>query len=390
MKICIFTHTFPRFSGDTVAPFMGVLTDALAKLGHEVFVLTPFDEKIKAEEKGNYKLVTYKYIFPNRLHLLGYSKTLKGDRSMSVFGYILSPLLYFFGFLALFKLVRKEKIEVISSHWIIPNGFIASLVSKIIRVPFTVTIPGSDVYMGAKNFFFRWMVGVAAKNASYVVSDSSYYLQQLNNLGFYPDKTEIIRYGVDVDKFKLQTQKHVYPIILVVGRMVAKKGFVYLVKAMPEILKKIPEAKLIMVGDGEERSILEKMAKKLGVYENIDFAGMVSYTDLPSYYQKADIFVMPSIKDESGNIDASPVSMMEAMVSGTPVITTRFGGSGDLIIEGKTGYLVKEKNPGEIAQKVIKLLGTGIQRSAVRKVAVDNFSSEVIAGRYVDVFRSIL
>lgn len=401
MNICIFTHTFPRFSGDTAAPFMGELVNALAKKGHKIFVLTPFDEKIK-KQRRNYKLITYKYIFPKKLHILGYSKTLKGDKTMSMLSYLISPFLYVFGFVSLLKLVKQQKIDIVSSHWIIPNGFMAALVSKITKVPFTATIPGSDVYMGGKNFLFRWMVGFAARNANYTISDSPYYLKQLNDLGYYPDKTEIIRYGVNIGMFRPEKKdkkvlvslkiKSGSSVILAVGRMVAKKGFIYIIKAIPQVIKKIPDVRLVMIGNGEERKKLELLAEKLKIQSKVIFTGAISYNKLPKYFNLADVFVMPSIKDEKGNIDASPVTMMEAMACGVPVVATKFSGNKDLVIENKTGSMVREKDHVAIANSIIKLLSFKRKREMkrkVRKIAVENFSSGSVAKRYLDCFKKI-
>lgn len=402
MKICIFTHTFPRFTGDTAAPFMGELVDALALTGHQIVVLMPFDSGIK-RQKRRYKLVTYKYIFPESLHVLGYSRTLGGDRSMSLVGYFLSPFLYVFGFFALLRLVRKEKINLVSSHWIIPNGFIAALVSKLTNVPFTTTIPGSDVYMGGKNFLFRWMVGYAAGAANYVLSDSSHYFDQLHDLGYYPTKTKVIRYGVNMHKFKLEKKDMTIlkalgvdisrRIILACGRLVAKKGFIYLVRAMPYVLAKNKYAKLVIVGDGEERQNLEKEVVKLRLESKVIFAGTVPYDILAKYYNIADVFVMPSIKDAKGNLDASPVAMMEAMACGVPVVATKFAGSGDLFANTETGVLVREKDVKLIGEGIIKLLvTTNLKKSknTVRHVALSNFSTSIISDKYIETFNEVL
>lgn len=390
MKICLLTHTLPRFEGDPSAPFIHVLAQSLVSLGHKVTVLAPFDPEIDKNTKRTYKLVTYKYIFPEKLHILGYSHTLIGDKTMSLSSYLISPFLYVFGFFALLNLVKKTNPDVISSHWILPNGFIAALVSKITKVPFTVTIPGSDVYMAGKNFLFRLMAGFASNSASVVISDSKYYLGQLNSLGYFPIISNIIRYGVDIERFNIiKDIKSKTPIILGVGRMVAKKGFKYLVKAMVNIIKVIPKAELILVGDGEERVRLENMARKLNISSNIKFVGMIPYTKLSDYYSIANAFVMPSIKDEDGNIDASPVAMMEAMCMGIPVVATDLAGDSDLIIDGITGYMVRPKNVDGISESVIKLLKEKDNlkiRKKIREIAKLNFSSIVIAKKYTKCF----
>lgn len=305
-------------------------------------------------------------------------------------------------FFALLKLVKKEKIDIISSHWIVPNGFITSIVSLVSGVAFTTTIPGSDVYMGGRNFFFRAMVGFAAWRAGYVLSDSDHYLKQLNDLGFFPKKTRVIRYGVNMKKFKLGVRdKGILKklnisdsalIILAVGRMVSKKGFKYLVDAMPMVLSKMPKTKLVMVGDGEKKESLEKRVDELKIKNNVIFAGTISHDELSKYYSLADVFVMPSIKDEEGNLDASPVAMLEAMACGARVVATKFSGTIELVIEGETGSLVREKDSREIANSIISLL-TRRQvniRTKVRKIARENFSVEVVAKKYIDVFEDVL
>lgn len=403
MRLCIFTHTFPRFPGDTAAPFMGNIAEILAKFGHEVVVLVPFDRQLNTRVKRPYKLITYKYVFPDFLHTLGYSRTLEGDRKLKPIAYLLSPLLFFFGFFALLRLVKKEKIEVISSHWIIPNGFIAALVSKTTGTPFIVTIPGSDIYLGAKNKIFKWMVLFAAKAAHVVLSDNAQYLSQLFVLGFKPEITDIIPYGVDPEKFKPQPKdkkilsklglKITDPVVLCVGRLVAKKGFIYLVRAFPTVLKRIPNSKLLIVGEGSEKQQLVREIDKLNIGSSVIFAGTVPYDQLSKYYNIGDLFIMPSIKDENGNIDASPVAMMEAMACGTPVVATRFAATEEIIEDEETGFLVKEKDSRDLAKAIFTLLNKRrrtIITKKIREAAIHNFSTTAVAKKYTKVFELAL
>lgn len=404
MRICIFSHTFPRFPGDTSAPFMENLAKALADAGHKVFVLVPYDSKFQLDVKRNYTLVTYRYIFPDTLHILGYSRTFSEGRKISSVTYLVAPFMYLFGLVALWRLVRKENIDVINAHWLIPNGFITRIVSFITRVPYVASIPGADVRVGGQNEMFRRMVGVASLGANYVVSDSSHYILQLHKLGFYPKNVDLIRYGVDTKKFK-PTQKDVGilknmnfnrtgPIVLAVGRMVVQKGFIYLVRAFGYVVKKFPEAKLLFIGDGYERLKLESEAERLGITKSVIFTGTISYDSLSKYYNIADIFVMPSIRDKEGNTDASPVAMMEAMSCGVPVVATRFSGNEDLVIKGETGFLVKEKDDKQIANAIMGLISSRRRRyqvqKEVRNIAEKNFSIESVSRKYINIFKGVL
>lgn len=398
MKICIFTHTFPRFPGDTPAPFMENLANSLVELGHKVFVLAPYDTKFSLIAKRKYKLVTYRYSLLDSLHVLGYSREFDSSKNLRVITYFLAPLLILFGFIALIKLIRREKIEIVSAHWIIPSGFMAALATLIARIPFTVTIPGSDIYLGGKNLLFRSMIAFAAKRAFFVLSDNSHYLNQLTDLGINPKRTSIIVYGADARKFTPMPKdkkilkklgfKSNNQIILGVGRLVAKKGFIYLIRAMPSVFEKFPKARLIIVGDGEQKSSIKSEINILGISDKVFLVGTVSYDDLAKYYNLGNVFVMPSIRDEQGNIDASPVAMMEAMACGTPVVATKFSGSKKLIVEGKTGFLVQEKNSKSITRAIIKLLSINqaSMKKRVRKMAIENFSTDSTARKYTEFF----
>lgn len=402
MRICIFTHTFPRFPGDTATPFMENLVRSFGELGHEVYVLVPFDPEIKTQNRGPYRLLTYKYIFPNKLHILGYSRTFKASKTIGLATYLIAPFMYLFGFVALLRLVKKEKIDIVNPHWLIPSGFLTRLVKLVTSVPYVASIPGADVHMGSENQVFRRMVGFASKGADFVVSDSAYYITQLNQLGFYPKKVSIVRYGVNTQDFKptLKDKSLLKKIgaglpdrvVLAVGRMVSQKGFIYLVRAFVEVSRKIPDSKLVIVGDGYEKARLEEEAKKLKI-KNLILPGTVPYDQLIKFYNIADCFVMPSIKDKEGNLDASPVAMMEAMSCGIPVVATRFSGNEDLVLKGKTGFLVKEKDSKQIANAILRLLRKENNKKVkeeVREIAVKNFSVREIAKRYIAIFEETL
>ena len=304
MKICILTHTFPRFDGDIAAPFMYGVAKGMAESGNDVFVVIPYNDKFSWGKKMPFKIVTYKYIWPNSLHKLGYSETLMNDMGLPILMWVLSPFMYFFAFLKVWEVIRKEKIEVINAHWILPNGFIASAVSMVTGVPVVSTLPGSDVYMVKKNVLFNILGRFATWKSKWITSNSRQLIKDLAkftgiNLN---KKSSTIIYGVDPQKFKednLQNKtlkeklkiKNKDVVILGVGRLVAKKGFRYLIDASKLVVKKNGNVVFVIVGDGDERKFLEDLAKKLGVYDKFRFVGSIDYKKLIHYYNLADIFI---------------------------------------------------------------------------------------------------
>src|SRR5258708_5384186 len=306
MKICILTHTFPRFDGDICARCMCGVAKGMAESGHDVFVVIPYNDKFSWGKKMPFKIVTYKYIWPNSLHKLGYSETLMNDMGLPILMWVLSPFMYFFAFLKVWEVIRKEKIEVINAHWILPNGFIASAVSMVTGVPVVSTLPGSDVYMVKKNVLFNILGRFATWKSKWITSNSRQLIKDLAkftgiNLN---KKSSTIIYGVDPQKFKednLQNKtlkeklkiKNKDVVILGVGRLVAKKGFRYLIDASKLVVKKNGNVVFVIVGDGDERKFLEDLAKKLGVYDKFRFVGSIDYKKLIHYYNLADIFILP-------------------------------------------------------------------------------------------------
>lgn len=403
MKICVLTHTFPRFSGDVAAPFMDGVSRGLVAAGNEVFVLTPWDPKFNRSNDA-YQLKTYKYIWPNRFHLLGYSRTLEADLKPHWWVYFLSPLMILFGIFALYKLVRQEKIDLINVHWILPNGFIAGVVHKLTGVPVVSTLPGSDVFMAAKPYL-RWMTNFAIKNSAAITSNSPQLIKDLVELGADTTRCTPIIYGVDPEKFKKDNsrtkelrEKFGYEdndvIVLAVGRLVYKKGFHYLVDAIPEVVNKYPNVRFLLIGDGDQRQNLELQTKRYKLQTNIKMPGYVSYDELLHYYNLGDIFINPSIRDKAGNLDDQNVALVEAMACGKPVIATNFPGYGIVIDDGRNGFLTKEGDAENIAQVIIRLVESKELREKMgresRRRVEEEFSWEKIGGQYTDLFRSIL
>ena len=404
MKVCVFTHTFPRFKEDTAAAFMEGLCRSLVEVGNEVFLLTPFDPRFSRKNEP-YKIVTYRYIWPDLLHVLGYSRTLKSDVKLKKIVYLLAPFLYFFGFLALLRLVKKEKVDVISSHWILPNGFIAAIVSKISRIPFTVTLPGSDVFMAKKNIIFGAMAKWTGRQAGAILADSPQYLNGLKNIGVKPKFSEIIPYPVDEQKFrpvyrglekyqkKLGLTKNNL-VILTVGRLVYKKGFNFLIQSMPFLVKNYPLVRLVIVGDGDQRDEWETLVSKLKLNHYVIFAGTAKRDEILYYYNLANVFAMPSVRDQAGNIDDQPVSLIEAMACGKPVVATNFPGIAMTVKDNISGFLVPQKN----VRMLTIFLGRLIKSPSLRKkmgrmsrlIVEKNLGCRKTGEKYSQIFKKVI
>lgn len=404
MKICILTHTFPKNINDSTSSFMHTLSLGLQKAGSEIIVLTPYSPQLK-NNNFPYRVISYKYIWPNFLHTLGYGKTLKDGSKMGIRTYFLSLFLFLFGIIALINVCRREKIDVISAHWILPNGFIAFVASKLLKIPYTITLCGSDIYMAKKNVLFSKMAVICANSASFVAADSPKFLSDLITLGAKVQKNNIIPYPVNADRFnsttkgveslrkKLNLEKDNL-IILAVGRLIYKKGFEYLIKSLSGIAKQYPKTRLVIVGDGDLKKQLKDLAFKLNLENKINFVGVTNRNDITIYYNLANIFVMPSIKDRDGNMDDQPVSLIEAMACGKPIIATDFPGIRLTVKNKINGFLIPEKNISMITRALEELIKSQSLRKKMgqesRKIVLKNLTDKKIGENYTSIFRNII
>lgn len=396
MKICILTHTFPKNIKDSNAPFMHALALGLKKNGHEVFVIAPYSYGLNKEEFP-YDFITYKYVWPKFLHILGYSQTLKNGTSLKFSTYFLFPFFTIFSILALINLARKEKFDIISAHWLLPNGFFAFIVSKLLKIPYIVSLPGSDVYLAKKNKIFSAIAKISANNAYSIIADSPRFLEEILSLKINPKKTEIIPYPVIVDEknFSLRDVsllqkrlelKNDSLVLLAVGRLIYKKGFDYLIKAIPTLIKKHKNIKLIIIGDGDLKEELYNLVLKLKIVDYVKLVGNVNRNEIYNYYNLADIFIATSIKDENGNMDDQPVSLIEAMACGKPIVATNFPGIALTVKNGINGYLFPEKDQNSLISYLDKLISSKKLRIKMgkesKKIVLRDLTDKKIAERY--------
>ncbi len=184
------------------------------------------------------------------------------------------------------------------------------------------------------------------------------------------------------------------PVILFVGRLIDWKGATYLIKAMPEILQHIQEAKAILVGSGPQKDDLVHLAGTLAVEGQVVFIDEVPQQELLDFYAVADIFVLPSIINEKGETEGLGVVLLEAMASGLPVIGSNVGGIPDIVKDKFNGLLVEQKKPKDLAEKIIKLAGSEKLRVQMgengRRFVRENFDWDIIAKRFIHVYDSLL
>ena len=203
-------------------------------------------------------------------------------------------------------------------------------------------------------------------------------------LGKHPEYVRIAP-GIDVQHFRpgngTATRSELgidsKRVIMCVGRLVHRKGQDVLVQAMPSVLRRIPEAVLVLVGVGPREEFLRKEVARLGIHDSVIFTGRIQYDQLPRYFHAADLFVMPSRSRLAGlEVEGLGIVYLEASACGIPVIAGKSGGAPDAVIEGETGLLVDGTHVDEIADCIVSLLPDRARLLRMGKAGADWISKE--------------
>ncbi|HRH94090.1 MAG TPA: glycosyltransferase family 4 protein [Candidatus Peribacteria bacterium] len=230
--------------------------------------------------------------------------------------------------------------QLMHSHYSYRLAFLAGTVARLRGIPFVITqhglglLPqaGSRPWQTALFRLWRWWSMVCADS---VISTSDDLSIDIRKLGFGRKITHIPN-GFDASVFQPLPPPQGNPVVLTVRRLVPKTGIHYLIRALPELLKKHPGLRATLVGDGPIKPQLEALADELGVRGSVDFIGAVDHKRLLEYYRAAHVVAMPS------SAESTSLTCIEAMALKRPVVASRVGGLVELLgADESRGYLVK-------------------------------------------------
>ena len=291
------------------------------------------------------------------------------------------------------SLIRRRKIDIIQAHnytaWF--YGTLAAFLAKK-KIVYTEhdNSHGSSRYVMA-------VCSILKKMTAKIVTVSEKVRETLSKCGNIQNAM-VIYNGVDQDSFipvkasekerrKIQYGFQEEDIILgMVGRIDALKNQECILNALPELKKCGLKTKLLFVGDGILKKSLKAKAKKMKLDECVVFLG--ERHDIPELLSMLDVFLLPSLSE------GLPVSVIEAMASGLPIIASRVGGIPELITSESSGILINPNNLDELVNALKLLIGNKEKRVAMgsinRKIAEDKFSLKVMARQYLEVYSSCL
>lgn len=394
-RVLVLTSTFPRWEGDHEPPFIYELCRRLASR-FDVLVLAPhFPGAVRQENITGVKVVRFRYFIP-RWQGLAYEGGILSKLRQNKWLYLQVPFFFFFQLLALIRIMGTNRFDVIHAHWLVPQGLVAVLARFFFSAQprLLCTSHGGDLY-GLRGVWVNRMKQAVLERTDALTVVSRAMADMAEKLGAKRESLHVVSMGVDAqglftpDGYGERNDRE----LLFVGRLVEKKGLVYLLEAMPLILARHPLVKLSVVGGGPEEARLRSLANELRILDRVAFLGPFPNTELPSLYRRAAIFVAPSIVAESGDQEGLGLVVAEALACECPVVASDLPAIRDVVIDGVTGLMARERDSVDLAAKVIALLDKPDLRRRLaqqgRQHVLARFDWESVANRYARLIETL-
>jgi L-malate glycosyltransferase len=271
-----------------------------------------------------------------------------------------SSLISMSGALQLLRLacfVRRERFQIVHAHdlWSNLMGVPAALIAR------TPVIISSQRNLAHLSWYSTWrkpVITALQRASEFVIANSSAICDMLEKDGLHRNNIRLIYNGVDFDRFAFTQadKRKLFPgldngrkLIAVIANMHSEvKGHSYLIDAAQGICQIFPETLFVLIGDGALRPELEQRVGGLGLKDNFLFLG--SRRDVPELLCCCDLFVLPS------TAEGLPNAVLEAMAAGLPVVATRVGGTGEIIEDGISGFLVEPKSSSALTEVIVRVL----------------------------------
>lgn len=375
MKMCMFTSSFlPTIGG--LQYQVKWLAEGIAEQGEQIYLLTPNDASAYIEQKKGY---------PKNVNL--------------TFGK--SPLR---NILKLRKAIQKIKPDVVHVPSVIPDGFYVVIATLSMNTPIVITSHGIDIvkikeinYGYRLNPIYALIIKAVLRRCSkhVVVSDSMIpfaieagssmdRLCKIHDIA-PPAKSDISTQTIEKvrKKYNINNSKT----ILTLSGMRPIKGLDYLIKAMPIVLAKNPDTRLLMTCRGEYEEHIRNLILKMGIHDNVDFIGFIEGKEKDVLMCICDVFCMPSLYESFG------IAILDVMQYGTAVVASDTGGIIEIIENGKNGLLCKPKDHVQLAESINALLeDTELNRriGAAGKSSMHRFDVKHICDEYISIYKEVV
>lgn len=310
--------------------------------------------------------------------------------------------------------------DVVHAHTTYPNGYIAALLKKKLKLPLVITPHGQDIHVIPELGFGHRLdpiknkkINYALKNAEIVTAISDSVQSSLIGAGCDQKKIRKIPNGIDADRFAKNSLPNIRRrfnlpddsrLLLSVGNYHPRKGQDNIIAAMPQVLSHFPKTRLIIVGSKQEP--LVKKIRSLKLEKFIRLTGPIAFPfqqrkkeknktkaigdELSALYQQSEIYVSASLNKEAEGLS---LAVLDAMAAGVPVVATQISGSSDVVIHGRNGLLVPPSDHKALGEAIVFLLQrekTNKEMGVQGKLIAKKFNWKNIAQKYLAVYEEAI
>jgi colanic acid/amylovoran biosynthesis glycosyltransferase len=266
------------------------------------------------------------------------------------------------------RLLRGHRPALIHAHFGI-EGVYALPLARRLGIPLITTFHGFDATLASHAFLaspawahYPLWRGQLAREGDLFICASAFIRDRLLSMGFPASRLRVHYLGVDCEAIRPRDPAEETPSILHVARLVEVKGTRYLLRAFATLAPRHGGAQLLIVGDGPLRRSLEALAASLGIRERVRFLGALPHEEVLSWMRRAAMLVLPSVRTATGRVEGLGLVLLEAAATGLPVIGSRVGGIPECVVDGRTGFLVAERDEGALAARLGELLDDPARR----------------------------
>jgi len=276
-----------------------------------------------------------------------------------------SLLMYAKLFLKSLVLVATNRFEAVFAGRALPEGLVALIVGRLAGLPVLIYAHGEELTGWGRGGKFKTMC-FTMRRADALLSNSDFTKDTLVDLlGVDPGRIALTYPTVDEERFRPDLPcddlraalglRMGQPLILSVGRLMKRKGFDNLIRALPSLVGQGIDAHYVVIGIGEVRDYLQGLVDELDLDDRVHLLGHVPYEDLPRWYCACDVFAMPN-RDIGGDTEGFGLVFLEAASAGKPSLAGVAGGTGSAVVDEVTGLRVDGKNLNAIVQGLVRLL----------------------------------
>jgi colanic acid/amylovoran biosynthesis glycosyltransferase len=296
--------------------------------------------------------------------------------------------------LYLLRAFGSSRYDIVHCHFG-PNGLVGAFLKDAgIARRLVATFHGSDInsYPGRHG---EGVYRALYERADLVTANTGFTKAKIVANGCPAGKIEILPVGLRMDEYPEAPFGERDPrAILTVGRLVEKKGHRYALEAVALLAKRLPGIRYLVAGDGGLRKELEARAAELGIAELVDFLGPRNDREVAQLYRSSAVFVLPSVTASDGDMEGQGLVLQEAQAAGMPVVSTLHNGIPEGVREGETGFLVPERDPAALADRIGRLLEDSELRErmgrAGRSFVAATYDGPILTGRLLGMYERTL